>query len=408
MSPPTSPPLPVRRGLVALIASLSAIGPFSVDAYLPAMVAIGDELRANPLAVQQTLTAFMVPFAVMSLWHGSISDSLGRRTVILWSTALFALASVACAFARSIESLLLFRGLQGMTAGAGMIVGRAIVRDLYQGAAAQRAMSHVSMMFAFAPAIAPVIGGWLQAGFGWRSVFVFLVLAAGATWLLCQRLLPETLPVTARQPLRVGSLTRAYGAVLSSAPFVTVSMAFTLIFSGFFIYVAAAPAFMTVHLNVGPTGFLWLFGPATLGIAIGSYLSARAAGRMTTARTLGWAFGLMGAGAAGNLGYHLLQPAGLPWSVLPLFVYTLGMALAFPSLTLMALDLFPARRGLAASCHSFVQTSGAAANALLAPLVWQSPFTLACTQAVFLALGLAALLIYQGVVRPQSAQPQIA
>ena len=383
-----------HRGLPALLAALSAVGPFSIDAYLPSMEEIGRRLQASPLAVQQTLTAYMVPFALMTLWHGSISDALGRRRVVLWGMALFGLASAACACATSIEALLLFRALQGMTAGAGMVVGRAIVRDLYHGADAQRIMAQVTITFAIAPAVAPVIGGWLHVWFGWRAVFGFLVLFTGTCWLLCQRMLPETLPPGRRQPLHPVYLARSYWSVLTSLPFVAACFAVTLNFSGFFIYVVSAPVFLMDYLHVSATGFLWLFGPLTFGMAGGAWLSGRLAGRMTPVRTMAWGYVLMGFAAGGNLLFHVLHSPALPWSVVPLFFYVLGAALCYPSLTLLALDLFPEQRGLAASCQSFAQTGGAAINAMIAPLVWFSTRSLAWTQMSCLGLGLAGLLVY--------------
>ncbi len=378
-------------GLAALLAALSSVGPFSIDAYLPSMGEIGQALHADPLAVQQTLTAYMLPFAIMTLWHGALSDALGRRRVVLWGTALFAVASVACACAQSIRMLLVFRALQGMTAGAGVVVGRAIVRDKFHGAEAQRMMSQITLTFALAPAIAPVLGGWLQAAFGWRAVFVFLVLFAGACWLLCRFVLPETLPPERRQPLNPRFLLRSYGRVLMSRRFVALCLTITLIFWGFFVYVTSAPVFLMRHLGVPATGFLWLFGPATIGMALGSFTSGRVAGRLSPRRTLAWAFTIMGIAAGANVAFHFLHAPALPWSVAPLGVYVFGMSLAFPTLTLLALDLFPSQRGLAASCQAFVQTLGAALNAIFAPLVWGSTRSLALTMLGSLAAALIAL-----------------
>jgi DHA1 family bicyclomycin/chloramphenicol resistance-like MFS transporter len=388
-----------HHGLAALLATLTAVGPFSVDAYLPSMPDISVALHTPMLSVQQTLTAYMVPYALMTLWHGAISDALGRKRVILWGMALFAAASAACACSHSIGQLLVFRALQGMTAGAGMVVGRAIVRDLFHGAEAQRVMSQVALTFALAPAIAPVIGGWLQAAFGWRAVFVFLVSFAGFSWLLCRVLLPETLPREHRRPMHPVYLARSYWSVLTSLPFVALCGALTLNFSGFFIYVASAPVFLMQHLHVPATGFLWLFGPATSGIAVGSWVSGKMAGRMSPLRTLAWAYSIMGAAMVANLLITLLLPPMLPWSVVPVFFYVFGLSLAAPTLTLLALDLFPRQRGLAASCQSFAQTTGAALNAMLAPFVWGTMRSLAFTQVVALALGLGAILVYVRVAR---------
>ena len=171
------------RGIAILLASLAALGPFSIDTYLPSFHEIGEKLNATPLEVQQTLSVYLFSFALMTLWHGAISDRFGRRNVILVALGLFAVASAGCTLATSIEHLWFWRAMQGMTAGAGIVISRAIVRDLFDGAAAQRLMSQMTMMFALAPAIAPVIGGWLQTLFGWRSVFAFLVVSTAALWL---------------------------------------------------------------------------------------------------------------------------------------------------------------------------------------------------------------------------------
>jgi MFS transporter, DHA1 family, multidrug resistance protein len=395
MSTSTSRPSGDHHGLAALLAALAAVGPFSIDAYLPSMGEIQRVLHASPYAAQLTLTAYLVPFAAMMLWHGAISDAVGRRPVILWGFALFGLASLACAFAQSIEMLLFFRVLQGMTAGAGMVVGRAIVRDRYQGADAQRVMSQVSLTFAIAPAVAPVVGGWLQVWFGWRAVFVFTVVFCAAIWLTCRVVLEETLPPERRQSLHPVYLAKAYWKVLTSLRFVAACIALMLNFSGMFIYVTSAPVFLMQHLGVSETGFLWLFGPITAGSAIGAWICGKVAGRISPWRALGWAYGVMAAAATANLVFHLLHPPALPWSVLPLFFYAIGMSLTFPTLTLLALDLFPTQRGLAASCQSFISTTGAALIAALAPLVWGSALTLATTSLLLLLGGLAAVFAFR-------------
>lgn len=150
------------RGIALLLASLSALGPFSIDTYLPSFTAIAERLGASQIEVQQTLSIYLLSFAAMTLWHGAIADRYGRRRVILVALGLFGLASLGCMLAGSIEQLWFWRAMQGMTAGAGIVISRAIVRDLFDGAAAQRLMAQITMMFALAPAIAPVIGGWLQ------------------------------------------------------------------------------------------------------------------------------------------------------------------------------------------------------------------------------------------------------
>ncbi|MDX9706902.1 MAG: multidrug effflux MFS transporter [Azospira sp.] len=384
------------RQLALLLAALAALGPFSIDAYLPSFPEIGASLSASPIEVQQTLSVYLIPFAVMALWHGAIADALGRRRVILWALALFCVASLGCAFATRIEHLWLLRAVQGICAGAGVVVGRAIVRDIHDGAAAQKLMAHVTITFALAPAIAPVIGGWLHSWFGWRAVFVFLALLAGALLLLTWRWLPETLPPEKRRSLHPAYLGRTYWKVLTQPDFLAVTAALSLNFCGFFIYVLSAPVFLMTHLGVSERAFLWLFGPAMAGLMLGSWLSGRLAGKLTPLQCIGRGYAVMALAIVFNLAISHALPPGVPWSVLPLFVYTTGMALAMPALTLLALDPFASERGLAASCQTFLQagTNGLAAG-LVAPLLWSSTATLAWGMAGFALLGAAASVLYR-------------
>jgi len=376
------------RGIAVLLAGMSALGPFSIDTYLPSFHDISEKLGATPIQVQQTLSAYLAAFALMTLWHGALADRFGRRRVVLLALALFAIASGGCAFATRIEHLWFWRAMQGVTAGAGIVISRAIVRDLYDGPPAQRLMSQITMMFALAPAIAPVIGGWLQTLFGWRSIFAFLVLSTAALWLACWKLLPETLPPAKRQSLQPAYLGRTYWKVMTSPPFLFACAALSLNFAGFFIYVLSAPVFLMKHLGIPETGFLWLFGPAMAGLMSGSWLSGRLAGKVTPGRTIALGYLVMSCAALGNVGINLALPPGLPLSVVPLFVYTLGMALAMPSLTLLALDPFPAQRGLAASCQTFFQSGfNSLAAALIAPALWGSTLTLALGMAGLMGLG---------------------
>ena len=389
---------PAPRGIAILLAALSALGPFAIDTYLPSFHDIADKLGATQLEVQQTLSIYLLSFALMTLWHGAISDRFGRRRVILVAVALFAVASAGCAFATRIEQLWFWRAMQGITGGAGIVISRAIVRDLFDGPPAQRLMSHITMMFAIAPAIAPVIGGWLQAWFGWRAVFAFLVLSTATLWLACWKLLPETLPPEKRQSLHPSYLGKTYWKVLSSPPFIFACAALSLNFAGFFIYVLSAPVFLMTHLGVPETGFLWLFGPAMSGLVLGSWLSGRLAGKLSASRTIIIGYLVMGSAALYNLTLNLSFPPALPWSVTPLLIYTLGMSLAMPSLTLMALDPFPAQRGLAASCQTFFQSGfNSVTAAVIAPLLWASTLTLAFGMAGLLTIGGLAALAHRRI-----------
>lgn len=391
-----------HRALAVLLAALSAIGPFSTDAYLPSFHEIARVFGATPLVVQQTLTAYMIPFAVMTLWHGAISDVLGRRRVTLVMLALFTLASVGCMLAWRIEALLFFRAVQGVTAGAGMVIGRAMVRDLLDGPEAIRLMSQIALVFAIAPALGPVLGGWLHVWFGWRSVFAFLALFAAGMLAWCWRALPETLPEAKRRPLDVGAMAHGYRDVLTSKPFVALVVALTANFSAVFMYIVSAPIILVDHLHVAETGFLWLFGPISAGLLVGTRISGALAGRISVRRTIALSYAVMGVAAAANVAFHAWFPAQLPWSLLPLVGYVVGQSLAMPALTLIALDLFPAQRGLAASCQAFMQTSGnALVTALVAPLLWGSLGSLSLGMAGALATSGVAFLVF-GVLRERA------
>ena len=396
----TTTRLTTARGIALLLASLSALGPFAIDTYLPSFHDIGQSLQASPVEVQQTLTFYLVPFAIMALWHGAISDALGRRRVLLVTLALFGLSVAGCVFATRIEQLWVLRALQGMSAGAGIVISRAVVRDLYDGAQAHRLMSHMTMMFALAPAIAPVIGGRLQEWFGWRSVFAFIALATLAVWLACWRLLPETLAPERRQPMHPGYLARTYWKVLSSPAFLFACGGLALNFAGFFIYVMSAPVFLMRHLGVSETGFLWLFGPAMSGLMSGAWFSGRLAGKLSLRQTILRGYLVMGVAALANVALNLWLPPALPWSVMPIFLYTFGMSLAMPCLTLLALDPFPEQRGLAASCQMCLQagTNGLVAG-VLAPALWGSTRTLAFGMGALMLLGASSAYAHHRLTR---------
>ncbi|NMG35665.1 Bcr/CflA family efflux MFS transporter [Azoarcus sp. TTM-91] len=384
--------------LAALLAALSAVGPFAIDTYLPAFAQMAAALGATQLEIQQTLTAYMATFAFMVLWHGALADRYGRRAVLLATSGMFAVSSALCALAPSVEWLWLGRAIQGLCGGAGMVVGRAVIRDLHEGPQAQRLMSRVMVIFAIAPAIAPMVGGGLLALGGWRAIFVFLTLFGLLLTWLTWRYLPETLAETARQPLHPGELARAYWKVLTHPAFLLVASAVALKFNGFFLYVLSAPVFVMQHLGLAATDFGWLFVPSVAGMMLGSMLSGRMAERWTPRRAIAIGFAVMIFAAGFNLLVAALLVPGLPWSVAPIAVFTFGMSLAMPALTLLALEIFPARRGLASSCQSFLQVGLNALTAgALAPLLWQSALSLAAGMSLFLALGLLAYLGWERV-----------
>jgi MFS transporter, DHA1 family, multidrug resistance protein len=347
----------VRRdlGLAALLAGLAMVSPFSIDTFFPSFRAIAADLDVSDWQLQQTLTAYLLPYAVMALVHGPLSDAFGRRPVVLIGLALYALASAACALAPGFETLLLFRAMQGMTAGTGLIIGRAVIRDLYDGPQAQRLMSLVTLIFGVAPAIAPVIGGWIHVVSGWRAVFGFMV-AIGivlvfASWLA----LPETHPPERRMPFRPSRLVGTSWQIASHREFALLAFSAAFNFSAVLGFIGAAPAIVLEHWGLSETQFGWLFVPLIAGFMIGATLSGRLAGRVASHKQVNAGFAMTLAGTGSFFVLHsILDGPPLAAQQVLLLAVGLGAQLAFPVLTLRMLDLFPRARGSAASVQSFI------------------------------------------------------
>ena len=383
-------------GFAALLASLAMLGPFAVDMYLPAFPAIGAEFGAAPIALQQTLSVYMFAYAFMMLWHGALSDALGRRPIVLGGLCVFALGTLGCAIAGNIQSLWLFRVLQGLSAGTGLVVGRAIIRDRFQGAEAQRMMSQMTLVFGAGPALAPIVGGALLNLLGWRAIFWAMLAWALLMLVLCARMLPETLPAAHRHALHPRALWRNYHAVITQPKFALLALVPAFNFCAFFLYIAAAPAFLVGMLGVSTWGFAWLFVPMIAGIMIGAFASGRLAGRVSPKRTVRAGFLLLALGALANLAVSTFLPPFVVWNVLPIMIYTIGSSLIMPSVTLLLLDLFPTMRGMTSSLQGFVQFAlGGVIAGTIAPLLAVSLPVMAWGMAAFTAASFALWLVYQ-------------
>ena len=382
-----------RWALAILLAVLGMLGPFSIDTYIPAFSAISASLQATPVQMQQTLSAYLLGFAFMNLFHGALSDSFGRRPVILWGVALFALASVGCALSQTIGQLIFFRALQGFSTGAGIVVSRAVIRDMFPPDQAQRVMSQVTIFFGVAPAVAPIIGGVIAEYVNWHAIFWFLVAVGVLLWLANWRLLPETLHTSHRQPFQVGHLMRGYGQLLSDPRFMLLALASGVPFNGLFLYVLSAPAFLGDILRLAPTQFFWFFVLNISGIMAGSWLSGRKAGKVSPKNQILQGFRIMLAVSLINLVANALFDPHPLWSMWPMTVFAFGWALMVPVVTLLVLDLHPDRRGMASSLQAVV---GSTANGIVAgavaPLVMHSALGLAVMSAAFMLVGLVAWL----------------
>ncbi|CAG0990785.1 Multidrug resistance protein D [Methylophilaceae bacterium] len=376
---------------VVVLASLAALAPFAIDTYLPAFSAMESDLGATTLQVQQSLTFYLLPYTLMTLWHGAISDAIGRISTIKWGLGLFVLASIGCAFAPNVETLWFFRALQGIAGGAGNVVARAMVRDLFEGAQAQRVMATVQMLFGIAPAVAPVIGGWLL-GIHWQAIFVFLALYAAASLWAAVKFLPETMPEPKRIKLSVHSVLSGYRQIFTDCEFGRIVIAVGANFSGFFIYVLSSHVFLIKHLGLTQYQFGWLFIPTVCGMVFGSYLAKRAAGRYSPQRILRTAYIWMFLIVLLNLLVCYFLPADYIYNIAPVALFNIGMALAMPVLSIAALDRHPRIRGTAASGQAFIQMLLSTVSAgMVAPLVWHHPSGLALAMAVYVLIGWLAI-----------------
>lgn len=378
-----SPIVVSRVRLAFVLGALAMFGPFSIDTVFPAFGAMSRDLDSTPVVVQQTISSYLLGYALMSLFHGAISDAIGRRPVILWGITLFGLASVGCALSTDMSTLLAFRFVQGLCAGVGLIVGRAVIRDVFDGEDAQRLMSQVSMIFSIAPALAPIIGGWIL-GFGdWQAIFWFLAVFSVLLGILVWRELPETHPPERRLPLDASVLLDNCLAMLRHRRFLWLVATSTLNFAALFLYIASAPAMVMQHLDMGEQDFGWFFVPVIGGMLVGAWVSGRAAGRFTARTMVATGFVCCSLGALANVAYAGLSTDFVyPWGVLPLVPLSFGVALVFPQLMLQMLDLYPAQRGSASSMQGFLSllfqtvVAGLLSPALSAHPLWLASATL--------------------------------
>lgn len=383
-----------RRVLVALpivLAMLSMIGPFSIDTPFPAFDQMRGELEVGSDQLQLVVTVYMLAFAVMSLFHGPLSDALGRRKVILGSISVYVVASIGCALAPSLGWLLVGRAVQGLSAGGSTIVSRTVIRDVFEGAQAQRLMSQVAIIFGLAPAIAPIVGGVLLALGPWHLVFWFMA-ALGLVLIAATLLvLPETHPVEARTPLRVDEIVRGLGEVIRQPAFHRIAWAGTFVFGAQFLYIGGAAIFVVDVLGKGELDFWVLFVPMIGAMVVGSWVSGRTAGIIEPVRlvTAGYVIALFGA-VMGAVIAGVGLGDDLPWAVVGLALLAFGNGLGYPTVQLMVLDLLPTRRGAVMSAMTCVTlTFNAVAAFAVTPYVGGSALGFSVTALGFVAAGAA-------------------
>lgn len=393
--PPTSPRRAKAGARITLtLASLAMLGPFTIDTVFPAFTRIGAEFGGDEVALQQLISAYLAAFAVMSIFHGPLSDALGRKKVMIGGLIIYLIGMFGCVLAPSMGTLILLRVLQGMSAGAATIVSRVVIRDMFSGSEAQRLMAQVMMIFSVAPAVAPIFGGWLLLLGDWRWVFAGVGVYALLVLVLTVKL-PETLPPEARTPLRVRSLLGSLVHVGRSPVMLRVAAASAFGFAAQFVFIAGASIVVVRLLGLGERDFWVLFIPLIIGMLTGAWVVGRVADLMDRSRLITFGFAGTVVTTVVNLVLVSFAPeftGGLSWGLLlavigPMLI-AFTVALLFAPIQLEVLDLFPHERGAAASLGTFF---GLILNALLAgmiaPLVTTGLVALGLTSLVFALLG---------------------
>ena len=380
---------PGTHHLTVIAALLAMIGPFSIDAYLPSFPDIELEFGITRAMLSQSLAVYLLSFAVSTLFWGPVADRFGRRLVILISMAMYTLGSIGCALSESAETFMLLRVAQGLAASGGFIAGRAMIRDAHDAQAAHRAMSQVMMLFALAPAIAPVLGGWLHDHFGWRSVFWFLSIF-GSLLLVMGFFIKETLHHEQRRSIHPTAVIRVYISAILHKRFPALILCLSLSFGGLFLYIAGAPSVIYDFLGLGSNEFGWLFIPIVTGLVVGASISSRLAHRWAAQRTISAGLLVMITAMTLNLVLVNVASASIVSVVGPLVLYVLGLAVMMPAITVLALDCLPTHRGTAASMQGFLQSvTNAAVASIAVPLLNTQWLDFVLGQLVFLLLAVA-------------------
>lgn len=267
-----------------LLAACSMIGPFATDMYLPSFHQMAQAFGSDLAGVQMTLSSYLAGFAVMTLFYGTISDMFGRKLTMVTGFLCFSASSLGAATSDSLSMLVLWRLCQGIFAGCGMVIGMAVIRDLFGGPKAQMLMAYVSMVFGFGPALAPVIGGIVATHLSWESHFYILTFISAVLAALCLLFLPETLPKEKRMSPRLGTLLSNYASAARHGAFMTANTALAVAFLGQGVFIAGAADWCVEVMHLSPDEFWKLFLPMVSGAVIGSWISARIAGRLSHTR----------------------------------------------------------------------------------------------------------------------------
>ncbi len=394
------------RGLLALLAALVALGPLSVDMYLPAMPAMKADFGTDIAQMHLTLSSYLTGFASFHLLCGPLADRFGRRPVLLSGTALFVLACIGCSLSDSVEEILVYRFVQGVGACVGPTLARTVVRDVFGPVRAARALSIIAMLMALAPAVAPLLGGVALLVMPWPSIFLFLAAYGAVMIYLIQRFLGETLPQ--RQGLHPLIIARNYTALLRDGNFIAAIGAGGLCYAGLMIYLASS-SFVFIDMYGVPSQYYGLiFLTSVVGYMAGSALSARLSSRLDSEQVLGTG-GLLALGAClMTLACWALAPQQLMSLVFPMVFYSCALGLVLPHSMTIALRHYPHVAGTASSLLGFVQmTLSSVATALVGLALRDSPAPMIWSMVLMSALSLVlTAVVYRNRNSAGAAVPE--
>ncbi|MDT5113142.1 MAG: transporter, family, multidrug resistance protein [Mycobacterium sp.] len=386
-------PVPSRAKMIVVLGLLVALGPLTIDMYLPALPRIADELSVSSSVAQLTLTGTLAGLALGQLVIGPLSDSLGRRRPLMAGITLHMVASVMCLFAPNIATLGLARGLQGVGAAAAMVVAIAIVGDLYVDNVAATVLSRLMLVLGVAPVVAPSLGAAVLLHASWHWVFAVLVVLAGALLLVAALALPETLPAAHRRPLRVRGILATYGELLRDARFVILVLVAALGMSGLFAYIAAAPFVLQGRYGLDQQSFALVFGAGAVALIGATQLNVVLLKRFTPQTIVVWA--LVASSLAGLffVGLTAAGVGGLSSFLVPVWLILAAMGLVIPNAPALALRRHPDAAGTSAALLGAAQFGLGAAVAPLVGVLGNDQFALALAMTVGVVVALFALLV---------------
>ncbi|WP_295373417.1 multidrug effflux MFS transporter [Pseudacidovorax intermedius] len=384
--------------IAVVLGLLSAIGPFAIDMYLPALPAIGHQLGTDFGTAQLSLTVFFISIGIGQLLYGPVSDMVGRRPPMFFGMTLFALASVGCALATDIHTLIVLRFVQGLGAAAGMAIPRAVVRDLHTGPDAARLMSLLMLVFSVSPILAPLAGSGVIAAAGWRAVFWAIAVAAVAGLALLAFSLEETRPPSARVESSLGSALRAYGRLLLDAHFLGLVFIGGFAMMGFFIYLSTSSFVMIGHYGLTPTQYSIAFGVNAAAFFGAAQLNGRLSARFGLVPLV--RVGVLGASVAISLmlAHYLTGGDSLAVLIGLYFVASAFMGLVIPTTAVLALENHGAIAGTAAALLGTLQMLGGAVGMAVVSLFNDGrPLPMVLGMAAGLYLSLTLTLVTLGV-----------